>query len=199
MDIHAGKSLNKEIMKRLFVEMGDLLAAQGKTAEIAIFGGCALAISFDYRNATQDMDYMPIRGDISDLIQIAGKIGDRDGLSKNWFNDAVGMFASSENHELDLHGTYGEPVGLRVFIASPRYLFAMKCMALRSSLESSDPLDVWHLIDRCGFDTTEKAIAMVSAFYPNNVLPERNKLILMDLFDAKMSGEAYDPMLAWQP
>lgn len=195
-DLKTGKPLDRDTTRQIFKEIGERLAVDGRTAEIAVYGGIALSLMYDFRNATQDVDFTAISGDISMVRKITTEIGSRDGLSEDWFNDAVEIF-QSDTPDFEVEGEYGHPTGLRVFHASPRYIFAMKCMAMRSSFVSSDPLDVWHLIDKCGFKNIDEAINLVARFYPDKPLPERNRLVLMDLFDAKQDGAEYDKMLAW--
>jgi len=51
-----------------------------------------------------------------------------------------------------------ENPGLRVFVASPEYIFAMKVLAMRSSLTSSDIEDIWNLWDELGIESCDQAV-----------------------------------------
>lgn len=183
----------------LFEEIGQEFARRGEWAEIAIFGGAALLLHFGFRSSTRDVDYLPVSGASGEMAAITDAIGTRHGLPSGWFNDAVFMFV--EHRREDLHyGTYprfAQAGGLRVFLASPRYILAMKLKIMRSSFESHDVEDVWHLLTHCAIERAEDAEALVENFFPSFVLPERNRAILRDLLEARQLGRSYDPMMGW--
>ena len=104
------------------------------------------------------------------------------GLEKDWLNDAVKMFVS-EKPEYQLFGEYPKDnPGLRVFVASPEYIFAMKCFAMRSSLESSDMTDIWHLSNSCDIKTMGRATEVIDKFFPGQALPADKKEMLESFF-----------------
>lgn len=192
-----GKLLSSERIESLLACLGEKLAARGKIAEFAIFGGSAIALMFDFRESTFDIDYMPVSGDMTALAQAVAELSTEQALPDGWFNDAIEIFAS-DKAELRLHGEYpaAQP-GIRVFTATPHYLLAMKIFSMRGSLSSHDVKDIWHLVDEIGVPSPEAAIAIAQQFYPDKVLPDRHRLILMDLFESKENGDAYSPMLGW--
>ncbi|MHB8355031.1 MAG: hypothetical protein ACYDCF_11435 [Burkholderiales bacterium] len=61
------KPFNRETIQRLFAEMGNVARERGQTMEIAVYGGSALALAFDWRVSTCDVDYMPVRGAEADI------------------------------------------------------------------------------------------------------------------------------------
>lgn len=191
-----GKLLSGQDIESILNEIGEMLASNGEIAEFAIFGGSAISLMFNFRDSTRDVDYMPVSGNMSALIEASKKIGEKHELAEGWLNDAIEIF-KSDNPDLNFHGEYpvGKP-GIRVFTCSPEYLFAMKALSMRSSLSSNDVFDAWNLIDQLGLDSSDKAFEIVEKFYPGG-LPERNRLILMDVFESKFAGEAYSPMLGW--
>ena len=182
----------------LLDEIGREFAAQGKVAEIALYGGAALMLMFDTRPLTRDIDFVAMQGGGDEIAAVADSVGERHGLESGWFNDAVRMF-SSPHAEHRFFGDFpdGSENGLRVFVASPEYILSMKLLAMRSSLESSDVFDIWNLIDICGLETPDQAQKWLAKFFPDDALPERNACILADLFEAKSQGKAYDPMIGW--
>lgn len=197
MDTNAEATLDARRMRTLFNAMGKLLADRGQLAEIAVFGGSALILMFDFREATRDIDYVPLRGDMSLIGKLASEIGRRENLPEGWFNDAVSVFAS-DKPDYRLVGDFPAAApGLRVFSASPRYVLAMKIMAMRSSLETNDVKDIWHLVDLCGVADADAARSVVDEFFPGKRIPKRNDLILDDLFEAKLDGQPYSRAIGY--
>jgi len=184
-------------LRYLFGEIGRRLRERRQVAEIAVFGGSALVLTFDYREATRDIDYVPLVADPRALEEVASEIGQQENLPENWLNDAVRIF-TSDTPDYRLVGDFpdGKP-GLRVYSASPRYLLAMKIMSMRSSLETNDVLDVWNLIDACGVRNAEEAAALTKEFFPSKDIPRRNQLLLEDVFEAKGNNQAYSRAIGW--
>lgn len=186
------------VIRGLLNEMGSEIARLGQSMEIAIYGGSALLLQFENRPATRDIDFVSVSGDSSAVSEVADLVGSRHGMQEGWFNDAVQMFVSRDP-DLLLFGDFpiNQPTGLRVFVASPRYILAMKMLSLRSSLETSDVLDVWNLLDDCGISNLDEARRYVARFFPGEELPSRNLEILMGLFEDKQNGLSYDAMRYW--
>ena len=177
--------------------IGARMAEQHKMAEIVLYGGSAIALLFDYRPSTHDVDFTLRIGDRYPLYDIAMDVGLEQGLPPNWFNDAVAIFVS-DNPETRILGEFPKNnPGIRVFTATPQYLLAMKLQSMRSSLESSDALDVWNLLDACGARTPDEALELARRFYPDKQVERRTELLLKDFFEAKQSNQDYDPLLSW--
>lgn len=191
--------MSPELLRSLFDDVGRCMAEQGRIAEIALFGGSALMMMFDFRESTFDADYMLISGYENEVRQAAEAVTKGRELPHDWLNDAVSVYAS-DHPSVKLLGDFprdGEP-GLRVFHAAPEYIFAMKVLSsMRSSLESHDIEDIWNLIDAIPVATVEDAIDLVKEFYPKKKLPRRNELILQDIFEAKANNEEFSRELGW--
>lgn len=181
----------------LLSDIGEALAREGVVAEIALHGGSAVMLAIGTRKSTRDVDYALISGDEGPLARAAEEAGRRHGMPDGWFNDAVAMF-SSDSPDYELLGDFppGSP-GLKVFTATPRYLLAMKLLAMRSPFETNDLKDVWDLLDACGITHAEEAEEFLARFYPDERMPRHKALILKDLFEAKSAGQEYSPMLGW--
>lgn len=187
-------------MDRLFHEMGRICESRGLHLEIAVYGGSALMMDFSYRLASHDIDFHPVRGGGERIRSIAREAAGRLGL-EDFMHDAmrddVSIFVSERAEHLP-HGDYGGERGtFRVLKASPRYILAMKVMAMRSSLETQDMLDVWQLVDACKISSAKEALDLVGKFYPDQVIPKRNVLLLEDIFDEKRAGRPYSAAIGW--
>lgn len=118
--------MNKSIMVDALNAIGREMASLGKIVEFAIFGGSAIILTFDFRDATHDIDFMLVSGDHADLLKVAKQVGDERCFTGDWFNDAVEIFAS-DNPAHNLMGEFPkENPGIRVFSASPEYILSMK-------------------------------------------------------------------------
>lgn len=190
--------LDGAAIRGLLQEVGAEFARRGQVAEIALYGGSALALLFDNRPSTRDIDYVAVRGDTGRIAAVSDAVGAKHGLVPGWFNDSVRMFASDKpDHRFFGDFPVGGPPGLRVFVAEPHYILALKLMSMRSALETNDMRDIWLLADECGIETADQAKTWMAKFFPGEKLPPANEARLADLFDDRAAGKAYDPMRFW--
>ncbi|BAU90698.1 hypothetical protein MPPM_2093 [Methylorubrum populi] len=117
--------------------LGADLSARGLFVELAVYGGGALMLQFAWRRGTDDVDAVVREGfDEAALAPSVGRVAEQMGLPPDWLNNAVGMFTPLDEDEslfaaAGLYPAEGTP-GLRTFVATPRYLLAMKLHALRN-------------------------------------------------------------------
>ena len=122
--------LDRARLAEAFEALGADLAARDVFVEIAVYGGSALLMQFDWQRATDDVDAVVREGfDEATLAPSVAAVGRRLGLPADWLNDAVGMFTPLDEPDtlFDLAGSYpttGTP-GLRVLLATPRYLLVL--------------------------------------------------------------------------
>lgn len=153
-----------------FGALGKLAWMQGKTVDIAIYGGSALILSYDWRVATKDVDGV-YENDRATVRAMAAKPAEERGWPDDWLNDGVKGFLSAKDSQDDAKVLFGEfpstdTPGLRVFIARPEYLFAVKCRAMRVD-GNSDIEDIRNLAREIGFTGPGEALALVASFYPH--------------------------------
>ena len=154
----------------------DLLAKEaGVTIDLALYGGAALALVFDMRSATRDVDAV-VRGSPDLLRKFARQIAENEGWDEDWLNDGVKGFTSG-NEQLDPFDHFsGSPEGgLRIYTPAPEYLFAMKCMAMRpEGVDGShDISDIEGLAKSAGINSSEQALKLIESFYPANRTPPK--------------------------
>jgi hypothetical protein len=79
-----------------------------------------------------------------------------------------------------------EQPGLRVFVAKPEYLFAMKCRAMRvGGVDSpSDIEDIKLLARQIGITSSKDALSLVEKFYPHNVIEPKTRFGLEEIFSS---------------
>jgi len=153
-------------------ELGRRAHAVGRIIEIAIYGGSAIVLTMDGRAATKDVDAV-FEKDRGFVRTISAEIADAHGWDRGWLNDGVKGWLSAAEADPEskkLLGTYPseEEPGLRVFVARPEYLFAMKCRAMRIGgiEQSQDVADIQLLARAIGIATADQALDLVPQLLP---------------------------------
>src|SRR3954469_11172790 len=77
-------------IRRLFVQLAEELSGRGVRAELFLVGGAAIALCFDERRATRDLDAVFAPTDA--VRRAAAAVAEREGLEPDWLNDAVKGF-----------------------------------------------------------------------------------------------------------
>lgn len=182
-----GGGFNRGVLEAALHELGRRASAEGTTIEIAIYGGSALMLTYPWRAATRDVDAV-FEADRATVRRLASDIADEKGWDRNWLNDGVkGFLSAADSRSKFLFRTYPseqEP-GLRVMLACPRYLFAMKCRAMRlGGIETnSDVEDIRRLAAEIGIGSVEEALGLVAQFYPNHLIQPKTQFALEEIFD----------------
>ena len=70
---------------------------------------------------------------------------------------------------------------LRVMVARPEYLLAMKCLALRIATESHDEDDIRYLLRHLAIGSYDEAVAVISRYYPLERFPQKTLYALAEL------------------
>lgn len=133
------------------------LHERGIEGELYVVGGAAIAIAFDARRATRDVD--AVFEPKQELYSAAEQVGAELGLPPGWLNDGVKGFVSGPDATA---ATALEVPGLRVLVASPRILLAMKVLAHRIG---EDDDDVRLLASELGLKSAEQVLAVAEQVY----------------------------------
>ena len=171
-----------------FERMGQMALDAGKLVEISIYGGSALLLTLNHRPATRDVDAV-FETDRSFVRRCAEEIALELGWEADWLNDGVKGFLSRADSDRDaksLFRTYpvqGAP-GLRVLVASPAYLFAMKCLAMRvgDPTGRGDIDDIRRLAGILGLQSLREAVELIARYYPSDALPPKTRFGLEEIF-----------------
>lgn len=168
-------TLTKADMHRLFELLDAELAAADVEGELYLVGGAVMCLALDAREATRDVDafFRPTR-----LIrEAATRIAARVGVPDSWLNDAVKNYLSPRGD----YAPYLEREHLRVFVAQPAYLLAMKCVAMRLGEEFHDLDDVRYLLRYLNVSTVDEALAIVLRYFDETHVPPKTRLALEEL------------------
>lgn len=166
-------------MQRLFALLDAELAAEGAEGELYLVGGAVMCLALGARDATRDVDalFKPTRV----VREAARRVASRAGVPNTWLNDAVKGYLSPRG-EFD---RFLELPHLRVFVAHPRYLLAMKCAAMRLGEEFHDLDDVRYLLRHLGISTVDEALAAVRLYFDDQQLLPKTRLVLEELLAAR--------------
>lgn len=134
---NSNRSLTRDQVLQLLTEVGELLRERHIEGVIYIVGGSAMSLAFDSRRVTRDVD-AAIRSEHDGVQEAAGIVAERHGLDPNWLNSRAAAFMT---HEPDDGGLEINLPGLRITVASPEHLIAMKLRAMRDrDIEDLDAL-----------------------------------------------------------
>jgi hypothetical protein len=105
-----------------------------------------------------------------------------------WLNDAVKSFLPG--YDRDARRVY-ESEALRVDVASPRYLLAMKLLAARAGADVDDIRTLYRL---SGFTTVEEGLQLVEDAYPERTISPKTQYLIGEIVDSLADRDAaHDP------
>jgi hypothetical protein len=162
-------------MRRLFELLNEELAREDADAELYLVGGAVMCLAFDARAATRDVDALFRPTDV--VRRAATRVAARAGVPDTWLNDAVKGYLGSRGD----YAPFLELDHLKVFIARPQYLLAMKCVAMRLGAEFHDLDDVRYLLRYLNVTTVEDALAIVQRYFDEKDILPKTRLALEEL------------------
>jgi hypothetical protein len=168
-------ALTDRDIRRLFTLLNEELGRVGTEGELFLVGGAVMCLAYAARPSTQDVDalFVPAR----QVREAAARVAIAAGIDHDWLNDGVKGFLSE-------HGEFApflELEHLRVMVARPEYLLAMKCLSMRIGAEFHDEDDVRYLLRHLDIGSYEQAIAVISRFYPLERFPRKTLYALEEL------------------
>lgn len=178
--------LSKDDILRGLRSLDAKAKASSVVVDLSIYGGAALAIAFDIRKATRDVDAV-VRGDPTFLRRAAAEVAAEEGWPEDWLNDGVKGFTSARETMNLMRGfdASSETGGLRIYTPAPEYLFAMKCMAMRpEGIEGShDISDIESLAEQASIKDSAAALEIVESFYPASRIPPKVRFGVQEVME----------------
>ncbi|AZZ55036.1 DUF6036 family nucleotidyltransferase [Rathayibacter iranicus] len=128
MSADAGRLLTRDEILSLLEEVADRLDARGVGVDAYIIGGLAMAVQLDARRVTADVDglFQPWE----EVRAVAEDLAAERGLPADWLNRRAWSFMAFDV-DGDHEATEVQIGKMRVRVASPRVLLAMKIAAGR--------------------------------------------------------------------
>lgn len=166
---------SKQEIEALFERLNEELARIGITGEVYLAGGAVMYLVFDARRSTKNVAafFRPAK----EVRAAAQRVALAAGMPGEWLNDAVKGYLSERG---DFH-PYLDLSNLRVLTASPEYLLAMKCLAMRLGEEFHDEDDVRFLLRYLNLTDYRKALEIVTRYYPAERLPQKTLYALEEM------------------
>ncbi|MGA8363336.1 MAG: DUF6036 family nucleotidyltransferase [Solirubrobacteraceae bacterium] len=161
--------------------LGDELTRRGVRGQIFVVGGAAMALAYSTRRVTKDID--AVFEPKSAIYEAAATVADDLELPEDWLNDAAKGYMPGNDESprpiADIHG-------IEVTTASPRYLLAMKLMAMRFG---EDDEDIEILLRECGLRSAQEAVDLLKHMYPLQEPPVKTRFYLEELFDTRAARQ----------
>jgi hypothetical protein len=149
------------------------LDSMGVRGEMFVVGGAAMALAYNTRRATRDID--AVFEPKAVIYKAAERVATTQGVDPNWLNDAVKGFLPGDDASSTV--LFEQP-GLAVRVASPRYLLAMKVMAARVERDEDD---IIRLAELSGTTTVTAILELVQGAYPRAPIPPRVQYFLEEV------------------
>ncbi|WP_218619608.1 hypothetical protein [Nocardiopsis flavescens] len=92
-------------------------------------------------------------------------------------NDAVKGFLPGNDHDAQ---RFFESPALRVDVASPQYLLAMKLLAARVETDADD---IRFLYGKCGFTTVSEGLELLQRAYPGRQIQVKTQYLLEEIVE----------------
>lgn len=161
--------------------LGEELTRRGVRGQIFIVGGAAMALAYSTRRVTKDID--AVFEPKSAIYDAAASVAENLGLPEDWLNDAAKGYMPGNDEDprpvADVHG-------IEVTTASPRYLLAMKLMAMRFG---EDDEDIEILLRECDLRSAQEAVDLLKRMYPLQDPPVKTRFYLEELFGTRASRQ----------
>jgi hypothetical protein len=109
-------------LERAFTLLG------GKLVRPGVVGGAAMALAYDANRVTRDVDAMFVPHGV--VLDEARAVAAELGLPPWWLNEQASVYVSGKE-DPGRRRVFDHP-GLRVMVASPEHIFAMKALAARA-------------------------------------------------------------------
>lgn len=143
-------------------------------AELFVVGGAAMALAYNSRRATRDID--AVFEPKQEVYEAAASIASRHALPNDWLNDAVkGFLPGGDPNQ---RAVFAAP-GINVSVPSPEYLLALKVHAARIDRDWDDIMTLARL---CGVSSASEVLAVAENVMGPNRLQPKTQFMVQELF-----------------
>ena len=157
--------LDRETLLALLGELGSRLNRRGVTVELYVVGGTAMTLAYDRDRLTRDID--ATWEDSREVAEVVEEMAQERGLPRDWLNDRVRPMLP---RVVDADQVEALVIpGIRVAVASPRHMIAMKARAAR---DARDLEDLMLLCRHEGISSVEDVMAIADSVWGPGMLRE---------------------------
>jgi hypothetical protein len=169
-----GVLMGRADLERAFTALGERLARRGVVADLFVVGGAAMALAYDATRVTRDVDAMFVPHGV--VIEESRAVAEELGLPPWWLNEQASVYVSGKD-DPGKRRVFDHP-NLRITVASPEHIFAMKVFAARTR----DIDDLRRLAVLAEVHTVNDALRICRDFYPDEEVSSRARGVLEELF-----------------
>jgi hypothetical protein len=155
-------TLTRDDIIRAWTRLGELAHAEGKSIDIVVVGGAVMAVYFQSRTSTADVD--GIFEPAPETRRWAGVVADDLGLPSEWLNDGAKGYVTVESAGPVLYRS----TGIVVRTLALAHLLALKLMAWRDDVDFNDALRILQaVVAEPGIDCSspEKILELVDPYF----------------------------------
>lgn len=167
--------LSKSDLRRLFELLNEELRSSAVRGELFLVGGAVMCLAYNARPSTQHVDgwFRPAK----QVREAAARVALKARIDPAWLNDGVKGYLSDKGE----FALFLELDHLRVMVAQPEYLLAMKCLAMRIGAEFHDEDDVRYLLRQLDIRSCDAALGIIGRYYPPERFPQKTLYALAEI------------------
>jgi hypothetical protein len=183
------KKFDRDDLLGALEEIGRAAQENDVLLHIAVYGGSALMLASNFRFSSEDVDIAELPKPWPQwLTAIVSTLGQRNGWSPDWLNEAVEFHLSrlatlaADHREFGSFPRSGDDPGLIVYVPTADYMLALKVKAIRVL----DPLkgqqeaaDIRNLMAVAEVTTPEAAIEIMARYFPRSASDKGKHLFLL--------------------
>lgn len=166
--------LDRQGLDEAFKALSAKLEKSGLHADIYIVGGAAMAMAFDARRATRDVDALFVPH--GKVLEAAQEVAREMRLPRSWLNDQASVYMPADRSGAQL---VFSSKSLTVQAANPEQLLAMKILSSRER----DREDITFLIAHLDLHTPDSALAVATKVFPQETVPVRAVKMLQEILE----------------
>ena len=175
--------LTKDQIYRYLSEMNDRLAAQNVSGEVVLCGGAVMALVYDARPSTKDVD--ALFAPTAVIRDIAKSMAEEHGLEEDWFNDAAKGFIDTSRMAFQDVVVFSH---LRVRRPGDEEMLALKLASAREdSMDAKDALFLMELVEP---ESLERVYEIIEKYIPAPRLTPMASFFAQEIFARYKSGRA---------
>lgn len=167
--------LTKGQIRCYLQEMNDRLAEKDVEGEVVLCGGAVMALVYDARPSTKDID--ALFAPASAIREIAREMAEEHGLEDDWFNDAAKGFIDTRLMGFEDVMTFSH---LRVRRPGDEEMLALKLASARE--DSFDADDALFLMKLVGVKSLEQVYAIIERYIPSPRLTPMASFFAQEIF-----------------
>jgi hypothetical protein len=169
--------MNRDEMAYYLRILNEKLRQHNMRGEIGIFGGAVMCLGLNAREMTHDID--AVFKPKAEMRHLIAEIAEENGLSKDWLNDGVKGFTSTNNDMI----LFDRLSNIDIYMTRPEYLFSMKCLSCRT-MDKNELNDIRFLVKYLNITSIEQAFDIIRNYYPDNMIKPKTQYMLMEILNS---------------